>query len=478
MAAIIAIQNKQNQNATQTAIAMLKTLSLKNPETFAIASPTTAELAQNAESLQHSKINSSTIIGIALTENISKENPQLIKLEKTALVLSETIYTTDTLSQKIQTNPETAIKWLMIKTDSSFALALTKPETLIAARDPLGTQPLYYGENKKWTALASQRKALWKIGINNERSFPPGNMTTITKENFRFTPTRKLAYPNPKPITMQSAAQKLHTLLQHSIRNRISSFKEIALAFSGGLDSTVIAAMAKKLGSNVHLIHVSLKGQIETEHAKKMARELDLPIHVQLYAENNVEKILPKVLWLMEETNPVKTSIGIPIYWTAEKASKMGFKALLAGQGADELFGGYTRHVQTYLQHGSEKAQETIFKDIVGMYEANFERDSKICSYHGMDLRLPFATYPIAKFAVNLPIELKIERSPTTLRKLVLRQLAKNMELPKLATEKPKKAIQYTTGISKALKKLAKRNELTLSDYLDRTFQTIRDERL
>jgi asparagine synthase (glutamine-hydrolysing) len=484
MAAIIALQNKKGRNATQTAITMLKALSLKKAETFTIVSPTTIKTEKNAESLQHSRINSPTLIGIALPETISEENPQLIKLEKTALILSGTIYTTNTnpepesFCRKIQQNPEKALGWLITKTDSNFVFTLIEAEKLVAGRDALGTRPLYYGENNEWTALASQRKALWKIGINNELAFPPGKIATVTKNGFQFKPLRELAYSNPKPIAMQFAAKKLHTLLQRSIQNQISNLKEIALAFSGGLDSTVIAAMAKKLEADVHLIHVSLKDQAETEHAQQIARELDLPIHVQLFDENDVEKTLPKVLWLMEETNPVKTSIGIPIYWTAEKASQMSFKALLAGQGADELFAGYEKHVQTYVQHGRKKAQEAIFEDIVGMYEANFERDSKICSYHGIDLRLPFATYTIAKFAANLPIELKIEKSPATLRKLVLRQLAKNIGLPKLATEKPKKAIQYTTGITKTLKKLAKRNKLALNDYLEKTFQTIKDEKL
>jgi asparagine synthase (glutamine-hydrolysing) len=485
MAAIIAVLSKKDRNAKQTAITMLKALSLKKTETFAIASPTTVKLGRKPESVRLSEIDSPTIVGIAMPETLATHKPQLIELKDFALAFSGKIYKADpkfsdpkAFPQKIQRNPEKAIKWLMTKTDSDFAFVLAKAEKLTVGRDALGTQLLYYGENAEWAALASQRKALWKIGINNETSFPPGNMATVTKKGFESKPLRKFAYPNPKPITMQSAAKKLHTLLQRSIRNRISSLKETALAFSGGLDSTIIAAMAKKLGADVHLIHVSLKDQAETEHAKKIAHELDLPIHVQLFAEDDVEKTLPRVLWIIEEANPVKTSIGVPIYWTAEKASQMNFKALLAGQGADELFGGYEKHVQTYVQHGSEKAQKAIFKDIVGMYEANFERDSKICNYHGIDLRLPFATYSIAKFALDLPIELKIERSPTTLRKLVLRQLAKNIGLPKLATEKPKKAIQYTTGITKALKKLAKRNNLALNEYLDRTFQTIRDEKL
>ncbi len=270
---------------------------------------------------------------------------------------------------------------------------------------------------------------------------------------------------------MQTAVKKLQRLLQKSIDQRVSGLKEVAVAFSGGLDSSIIAFLAKKTGVDVHLTHVSLANQLETEYAKKVAEELKLPIHVHLYSEKNVKEILPKVLWLIEKPDPIQTGIGIPIYWAAETTSETKFKVMLAGQGADELFGGYKRYVDNYLRYGKEKAQETISSDILRLHEINFERDTKICNFHNVDLRLPFATYEIAKFALDLPLELKIEPSNNSLRKLLLRQVAKDLDLPKLVVEKPKKAIQYTTGISKVLERLAKKQRLSISEYLQQIFQ-------
>jgi asparagine synthase (glutamine-hydrolysing) len=257
---------------------------------------------------------------------------------------------------------------------------------------------------------------------------------------------------------------------------RVSGLKEVALAFSGGLDSSVVANLAKDAGAKVHLIHVSLANQPETEHAIKVANELKLPIHTQLHSEKGLEEILPKVLWLIEESDPVKASIGIPMYWTAEKAAELNFKVMLAGQGADELFGGYKRHLDAYLKYGTIRAHRVIFQDIAKMSRANCERDLKICNYHGVDLRLPFASYEIARFAIDLPVELKMERSASTSRKLVLRQLAKDLGLAEFIAERPKKAIQYTTGVSRVLKKLAKRNGLTVNGYLDKIFRTARKD--
>jgi asparagine synthase (glutamine-hydrolysing) len=83
---------------------------------------------------------------------------------------------------------------------------------------------------------------------------------------------------------------------------------------------------------------------------------------------------------------------------------------------------------------------------------------------------LPFATYPISKFATELPIELKLERKENGLRKLVLRQVAKNLGLPQFIVEKPKKAIQYSTGVNRILKRLAAQQGLTAKEYVEKTF--------
>jgi len=354
--------------------------------------------------------------------------------------------------------------------EGDFAFIIVEPERIIAGRDPVGVQPLYYGENQSIAAFASNRKALWKLGVDKVRSFPPGHLAFVSRDGFKFKQVKTLAYSEPKQVTMEKAAETLHKMLEQAVRSRVSGTKEIAVAFSGGLDSSVVAFLAKKCEANVHLVHVSLENQPETEEAKKAADALNLPLQVHLFREEDVEKVVPKVVELIEEADPVKASIGVPFYWTAEKTAESGFKVLLAGQGADELFGGYQRYVNAYLSHGEEKVRKIMFDDVVGIHESNLERDMKICSFHDLALRLPFGSYQIAEFAMALPVELKIEKRADSLRKLLLRKVAENMGLPASITEKPKKAVQYSTGINNALKKIAKKQKATVAEYVNKLF--------
>jgi asparagine synthase (glutamine-hydrolysing) len=161
------------------------------------------------------------------------------------------------------------------------------------------------------------------------------------------------------------------------------------------------------------------------------------------------------------------------LYWVAENAAKLNCKILLAGQGGDELFGGYRRYVDEYVHEGRDKVLYTMFQDIVRLHEKNLERDFKICNSKGMELRLPFATNEIVNFALSLPLELKLEPNDNTPRKLVLRQAGRSLGLHESIVDRPKKAMQYATGIIRTLNKIAKRKNQSLQIYLQSVFQTV-----
>jgi len=359
---------------------------------------------------------------------------------------------------------------ILEKTEGDFTFQILEKDKIIVGRDTMGVKPLYYGENEMIAALASNRKPLWKLGIEKSQSFPAGNLAVIDKKGFEFKPVKTLSYSEPEHITMDVAAEKLQSLLEKAVSERVDGAKKIAVAFSGGLDSSLIAVLAKKCTGNVRLFHVSLENQPETIEAQKAAADLNLPIETFLYSEKDAEEVLPMVVGIIEENDPIKASIGVPLYWTAKKAAEKGFHLLLAGQGADELFGGYQRYTNQYFLRGGAEVRKVMFDDVHRLHETNIERDAKICGFHNVELCLPFAAYQVAKFAIKIPLEFKIERRQDSLRKLVLRKVAINLKMPAAIVDKPKKAIQYATGVNNAIKKIAKKQKMTVREYINKLF--------
>ena len=163
----------------------------------------------------------------------------------------------------------------------------------------------------------------------------------------------------------------------------------------------MVAFLASKCGVKVNLVHVSLENQEKTEEAMKAADELNLPLEVHLFKDSDVEMVLPNVVELIEEPDPIKASIGVPFYWAAEQAAEAGFKVMLAGQGADELFGGYQRYVNECCKDGSQAVRKTMFNDVVRIHESNLERDLKITGFFDVELRVPFGSFDLAEFALG-----------------------------------------------------------------------------
>jgi asparagine synthase (glutamine-hydrolysing) len=477
MKVTIAVLDKQGKSVLERVIAVLKAFDVVQPSHFGLISPKRSLVEKNLDVLSKQGMDSSTLVGYLSSKPKSESGYEFLKLDDAALVFEGRVYSPipkTAVMEQVAKEPhhcETILQTLIEKADGDYSFLMLKAGWIAAGRDPIGVQPLYYGENKNISAVATNRKALWKLGIENPMSFPPGNLAFVNREGFQFKPIKTLTYTEPKPITMDEAAKKLQALLEQSIQRRVHGLKEVAVAFSGGLDSSLVAFLASKCGVKVNLFHVSLENQVETEEAMKAADELNLPLRVHLFKDSDVEKTLPTVIELIEEPDPIKASIGLPFYWAAEKASEAGFRVLLAGQGADELFGGYQRYVNEYCKEGSEKVRKTMFNDVVRIHESNLERDLKITAFHDIELRLPFASFELAEFALSLPIECKIEKKTDALRKLVLRKVALNAGMPSSVVDKPKKAVQYSTGINDAIKRIAKKHQKAVNEYVNELLQ-------
>ena len=477
MGAMAAAVSKKGEDAVSTVVAMLKELTHRGNDAHGFSTPNSAVVTESVEEIALKNISSNVALGHNLSRILLKDQPQPVQGKGFTLVFEGRLFPSPILPEaskiveKLVPNPCRNISRIIDELEGSYVFAIAVSNKIIVGRDLFGTNPLYYGENDDARAVASERKALWTQGIGNVKSFPPGHVAVVDAQGFVFKPIKIITQPVHENVGIETAAKILQDLLLKSTRKRVSDTKKVAVAFSGGVDSSVIAVLAKTCGIEVQLVSVGLENQPEVEFAETAAEALGLPIHLKTYKRSDVEQILPKILWLIEEPDTVKASIAIPFYWTAENASKLGSNILLAGQGGDELFGGYQRYVRDYEQLGTETIQKIMYRDLARSYETNFQRDNQACSFHKVELRFPFVDRDVVRFSLGLPLSLKIKSAADRLRKRVLRQVACNIGLPPFIAGKTKKAIQYTTGVNKAIQRLAKRKGLTMREYVEEIFR-------
>ena len=475
MGALVAAVDKRGTDISFLATVMLETLRHRGSDAFGIASPNRVIETTDVKELRRKEVGSSAAIGHCLSKILPRDRIQPVQTEDFSLIFEGRLFPAPEASEaecvverlsRVKGEASDLIRIF----DGAYVFAMARDKGIVLGRDAVGACPLYFGQNDNICAAASERKALWKVGIREARSFPPGNIATVNQKGFRFRPVKTVSQPPSRKMDVETAAQELQHVLLESTEDFLSDVNEVAVAFSGGVDSSVITVLAKLCHVEVHPIFVGLEKFKETALAQRAAKALGVPLHQSNYSVADVKEVLPRALWLIEEPNPVNASISVPLFWVAHQSAKLGFRVLLSGQGADELFGGYRRYLGDYSAYGSVGLQRKLYEDFASSYESNFQRDNKLCAFHKVELRMPFTDWKTVNLALSLPAEVKILSAKDRLRKRVLRKAARKLGVPKFIAEAPKKAIQYTSGVNQAMKKIAKQEGLTLREYIEKLF--------
>lgn len=127
------------------------------------------------------------------------------------------------------------------------------------------------------------------------------------------------------------------------------------IAFSGGIDSTFLAALAKRIDPYVSLYAVGLPDSHDIAQAEYAAEAIGMKRNLKTHflSPEEIEAAVPEVIYATESTDPMKVAIGLPLHIVAKTAREEGKRVLLTGQGADELFGGYSRH-EGFFEQGAD----------------------------------------------------------------------------------------------------------------------------
>jgi asparagine synthase (glutamine-hydrolysing) len=216
----------------------------------------------------------------------------------------------------------------------------------------------------------------------------------------------------------------------------------VAVTLSGGVDSALIAVLA-----GLPCIAVGAENSHDLSAAADAAEKLDLDLTCFPVTEEALEAALPDLIRVLPDLSPMNVEIGITGYFVGAAARHAGYEKILTGQAADELFGGYARY-----GHSSDLGLD-LARDFAGL-SAQRERDSAAAGLSGVWYSMPYMDQRVIlasrKFSAG-------ELVSGDLRKIALRKVAEKY-LPAEIAWKPKKAMQYGSGVTKMLRGIAKKN--------------------
>jgi asparagine synthase (glutamine-hydrolysing) len=309
-------------------------------------------------------------------------------------------------------------------------------------RDHIGTRGLWAVRRGRGAgSLASDYRLL----RGEAKLLPPGTLYERGRAR-RMIRKREDAR---RTLAFDEAARELASLLESSVERRVRGQARVAVSFSGGLDSSLLALLASR-HADVVLCSAYAPGSRDEVQTGRAAALLGLRLETALLDEETVVKrvrgvelppgdatVMDKALWCIYST-------------TSELARGEKARMILLGQLADELFGGYRKYALKAQEEGPEAAERMMREDARGCADRGFLRDEAACS-SSCEVRFPYADAEVVSFADRLPLDYKIRGGE---RKAVLRAAAVELGLPEELAEAPKKAAQFSSGAAKLLNKL------------------------
>ena len=315
-----------------------------------------------------------------------------------------------------------------------------------------GTRPVHYGEVDDSVLLASDMKSLWAGGISNVHSLNPGCELRvswtgdITLEERRSVDEIVVARGTPKEQLIQSLKQALLSSF-----SRLDNSAKCAVLFSGGVDSSLAGLLASKQCSNTVLISTHARGSRDAAVVQHAADLLAIDVIEVPMSGKIVWDLLPEVIYATECTRRMDIEIALPFFIAAREAGRQGIPLVISGQGPDELFAGYARHVELYENSGEEALEAQLRNEVSITHKTNIERDERAISFCGVDAWFPYLDHEFVKLALSVPANLKIAVGKTLERKTIFRELATELNLPMELAHAPKKATQYSSGATRML---------------------------
>jgi asparagine synthase (glutamine-hydrolysing) len=328
--------------------------------------------------------------------------------------------------------------------DGMYAFVIADEDKLYAARDPIGIKPLYFAEKGSALLFASELKA-FPSSCSKVREFPPG---TFFHSDHGFSTFYSVPRIQSQTASVDYYIRKIKESLEKAVVKRLMSDVPLGAFLSGGLDSSIIAALARKHLGRFHTFSVGIEGSRDVEAARIVSQHLDTIHHEYVFDEEEVREKLPEIIYYLESFDQDLVRSGIPCFFTSRLAADY-VKVILTGEGADELFGGYT-YYKTIGDH--ETLHEELRRSVASLHNVNLQRVDRMTMAHSIEGRVPFLDVSMIRLGQLVPPELKLAGSPVT-EKWILRKAFEDL-LPQEIVWRTKEQFDEGSGTVDLLKSL------------------------
>jgi asparagine synthase (glutamine-hydrolysing) len=297
--------------------------------------------------------------------------------------------------------------------DGMFAFAMVHEGRLIAARDPIGIKPLYVGTPRATDGkiqnqgssgallFASEIKALDGIAAD-VREFPAGHYWTPECGFVRY-----YDIPDAAPLrwTVADAIAALRDTLERAVVKRLRSDVPFGCLLSGGLDSSIIAALAARHVPDLKTFAVGLPGSPDLAAARKVAAHLGTDHRELVLEPEEIAAAMPDILFHLETFDRDLVRSAVPTWFVSRFAARE-VKVVLTGEGADELFAGYTYYRDIA---DPDALHEELRRSISIMHNINLQRVDRMSMAHGLEARVPFLDKASIALGLSLPPAWKLK---------------------------------------------------------------------
>ncbi|MEO1694106.1 MAG: asparagine synthase (glutamine-hydrolyzing) [Pseudomonadota bacterium] len=329
-----------------------------------------------------------------------------------------------------------APRWIA-RPDGMFAFVIAAGDRVVAGRDPLGIKPLYCATRGEGLAFASELKAFDGEGFDTVRTIAPGSL-------FDSKDGERTWYRLPAGQHLDVSADATGEADAHDISTELRAVLEAAVAkwmvadvevgsfLSGGLDSSVVAALAQRhlnhlgQGRRLKTFAVGAAGSPDLIAAQRVADHIGTDHHTLEISSRDLIDAIPHVIRSLESADIDLVSSALPTFFVS-KLARGHVKTVLTGEGADELFAGYAYH-HAYADTPLSLAGE-LTRSLGQMHNINLQRVDRITMGLALEARPPFLDRDLIDFAQTIPSSLKMRRTDDgqTIEKWILRKATEDL---------------------------------------------------